>query len=205
MRRFSLLFAALVVLTTVMSGLGYANGPGGSKECHVKNDDCDNATDEDTGTASDDVDHDGRIDEDSPGDTNLDGNNDDDLDGLIDEDWADDDNDGKVNEDPPGNALNDAGGNQVDCGDGMVPGAPVSIYAGANGVEACDDNATTPIDGRVIVDFNGRYATIDGDNSNPGPGNGYARVDQGGVHCGDDAENQDSGANQSGNGQDDCG
>jgi hypothetical protein len=207
MRRLTLFFAALVVLTTAISGLGYANGPGGSKECQLKDDDCDGTIDEDTGTISDDLDKDGRIDEDPVGDANGDGNFDDDLDGKVDEDVPDDDNDGKIDEDPPGDALNDAGENQVDCNEqgSTVPGAPVTVYAGTNGVELCDDNSTTPIDGRIVIDFNDKYVAIDGDNSNPAPGNGYARLDQGGVHCGDDAENQDSGANQSGNAQDDCG
>ena len=37
-----------------------------------------------------------------------------------------------------------------------------------------------------------------------GRANGYARLDQGGVHCGDEA-NVDSGASQETNTQEDCG
>jgi hypothetical protein len=206
MRRLSLLFSALVVLTTVLNGIGLAGGPSGSKECHINDDDCDGAIDEDTGTAADDIDRDGLIDEDSAGDTDGDGNFDDDLDGIIDEDEADDDADGAIDEDAPGDALNDPGENQVDCNeDSSVAEAPINVYAGTNGVEVCDDDSTTPIDGRVIVDFDEGYAAIDGDGSNPGPSSGYARLDPDGPHCGDDAHNQDSGADQSENAEDDCG
>ncbi len=57
-------------------------------------------------------------------------------------------------------------------------------YAGSNGVEVCsDDNKAA--DGRIIVDFSKRYASADGDSSNPGQANGYIRVDQKGPRCGD--------------------
>jgi hypothetical protein len=208
MRRLSVIFAVLVVLTTVLSGLVQAAGPSGSKECHVQDDDCDGLVNEDTGTAvPDDLDGDGRVDEDPVGDANGDGNPDDDLDGKIDEDVPDDDGDGKINEDPPGNAVNNPTENQVDCNEqnSQVSQQGINVYAGANGLEVCDDGGTTPIDGRVIVSKDG-YASIDGDNSNPGAGNGYARVDQNGPHCGNEA-NQDSSASQSGNSnaQADCG
>ncbi len=183
-----------------------AEGPSGSYECHVKDDDCDRAIDEDTGTATDDIDGDGLIDEDDPGDTDGDGNPDDDGDGAVDEDVSDDDHDGAVDEDAPGNAVNNPEENQVDCdaGDATSVGGVVYVYAGTNGAEVCDENSTTPIDGRVVVNADEGYVAIDGDNSNPGPGNGYARFDPDGPHCGDE-NNQDSGADQSDNDQADCG
>jgi hypothetical protein len=183
--------------------------------------DGDGRIDEDTGTALDDNDGDGRIDEDPAGDVNGDGNPDDDGDGRIDEDPADDDGDGAVNEDPAdddgdgavdedpvGDAADDPAENQVDCNEQTstdVTGL-AKLYAGANGVEVCaDDGSQFPVDGRATVTTDqGGYAAIDGDNSNPAPGNGYARLDQGGLHCGDET-NQDSSADQSGNTAQDCG
>jgi hypothetical protein len=200
----ALLLALLCLFT--FAGTAIADGPSGSTECHLKDDDCDNAIDEDTGAASDDADGDGAIDEDDVGDTNGDGNPDDDLDGAVDEDVSDDDSDGAIDEDAPGDAT-DEGENQVDCGDGGTDVAGVgNVYAGTNGAEVCaDDSSSAPIDGRATVDTEEGYVAIDGDNSNTqGPSNGYARVDEDGVHCGDES-NQDAGADQSSNKQDDCG
>jgi hypothetical protein len=185
-----------------------AAGPSGSSECHIQDDDCDGVLDEDTGTASDDSDADGRIDEDSAGDTNGDGNADDDLDGRVDEDPADDDGDGSVNEDPVGDGADDAGENQVDCNETAsedVAGA--QLYVGSNGAELCNEGgfAAPVVEGRAIATTDdGGYLTIDGDGSNTAPADGYARLDQDGVHCGDEA-NVDSGASQETNTQEDCG
>src|SRR5574341_1176963 len=93
-------FALGLVSSLCLAGAAWADGPSGSTECALADDDCDGAVDEDTGaaaddndgdglvdedtgTAADDNDGDGRVDEDSPGDTNGDGNLDDDLDGLV--------------------------------------------------------------------------------------------------------------------------
>lgn len=182
--------------------------------------DGDGRVDEDTGTTLDDNDGDGRVDEDSAGDTNGDGNLDDDLDGRVDEDPADDDGDGRVNEDVAdddgdgsidedgaGDAADDAGENQVNCNEQTsedVAGA--QLYAGSNGVELCNEGGLAgAIEGRAIATTDqGGYIAIDGDGTNPAPGNGYARVDQSGFHCGDES-NLDSGASQGGNTQEDCG
>jgi hypothetical protein len=197
-----------VVFGLVLCGPAMGAGPSGSSECHIQDDDCDTVIDEDTGTApSDDNDGDGRVDEDSVGDTNGDGNADDDLDGRIDEDPADDDGDGAVNEDPVGDAADDAGENQVNCNEQAsedVAGA--QLYAGSNGVELCNEGGLAgAVEGRAIATTDdGGYMTIDGDGNNPAPADGYARLDQGGVHCGDET-NLDSGASQEANTQDDCG
>jgi len=183
-----------------------AEGPSGSYECHLNDDDCDRAIDEDTGAEADDNDGDGLIDEDDIGDPDGDGNPDDDADGSIDEDVADDDGDGTVDEDGVGNAVNNPEENQVDCSEGNSTdvGGVTYVYAGENGAEVCDDRSTLPIDGRVVVDAENGYVAIDGDNSNPGASSGYARLDPDGPHCGDE-NNQDSGADQSNNDESDCG
>jgi hypothetical protein len=206
--RLSLIFAGFLAIFLIAGGAAFAAGPSGSTECHIQDDDCDGLIDEDTGGPADDNDGDGLIDEDSPGDVNGDGDPDDDGDGLVDEDPADDDGDGLVDEDPVGDAADDPSENQVDCNEeaSQDAGGVFYLYAADNGVEACaDDGSQLPVDGRAIVTTDdGGYATIDGDNTNPEPSNGYARLDQGGVHCGDE-ENQDSGADQSGNTPEDCG
>jgi hypothetical protein len=175
--------AALLILTLAAACLAmavpaFAAGPSGSTECHLADDDCD-----------------GAIDEDPAGDANGDGLPDDDGDGLADEDAA-------------GDAADDPGENQVNCNEQTSTSvAGVSyLYVGANGVEGCaDDTSALPVDGRATATTDqGGYAAIDGDNSNPGVSNGYARVDQGGVHCGN-TTNQDSGADQSSNTSADCG
>jgi hypothetical protein len=208
MRRLGTLIGVLAfVASFLVGGMALADGPSGSRECHLHDDDCDGVLDEDTGMPSDDADGDGLIDEDSAGDTNGDGNPDDDLDGLVDEDVADEDGDGLVNEDPTGDALNDAGENQTDCNEAGSTnvGGIGYLYAGANGAELCgDEGSSLPIDGRATVDIQNRYIAIDGDNSNTAPANGYLRIDQAGVHCGNDT-NQDSSADQSGNSSSDCG
>jgi hypothetical protein len=209
MHRLPLFLAALLAMWLLgLGGVAFAEGPSGSTECHIQDDDCDGTIDEDTGGPADDNDGDGLIDEDPPGDVNGDGNPDDDLDGLVDEDPADDDGDGLVDEDPVGDAADDPGENQVDCNEDASQdvGGVTYLYVAENGVEGCaDDGSQLPIDGRAAVTTDdGGYATADGDNSNPEPINGYARVDQNGVHCGDE-ENQDSGADQSSNTPEDCG
>ena len=92
-------FLVVVALFAIASfpAIAQADGPSGSTECHINDDDCDGAIDEDTGGTVDDNDSDGRIDEDPIGDANGDGNLDDDLDGAVDEDTPDDDADGSVN------------------------------------------------------------------------------------------------------------
>ncbi len=169
----------LGALFFAFAGTAYAAGPSGSTECHLADDDCD-----------------GAIDEDPAGDANGDG-------------LADDDGDGLADEDAAGDAADDAGENQVDCNEAASQdvGGVTYLYVGQNGVEGCaDDGSSLPIDGRAIATTDGGgYATIDGDNSNTAPANGYARIDQGGVHCGN-TTNQDSGtADQSANTAADCG
>ena len=169
--------AVLLVVLFAMSGIAFADGPSGSTECHLQDDDCD-----------------GAIDEDPVGDANGDGNPDDDGDGLIDED-------------PVGDAADDPGENQVDCNEqSSTSAAGVGyVYVGTNGAEVCaDDTSAAPIDGSATVDAEEGYVAADGDNSNPAPGNGYIRVDESGVHCGDE-NNQDSSADQTQNTSSDCG
>jgi hypothetical protein len=199
--------AALFAFGLVLVGPAAADGPSGSTECHLKDDDCDGAIDEDTGGAQDDSDGDGRVDEDPVGDANGDGNLDDDLDGRVDEDVPDDDGDGAVNEDGVGDAADDAGENQVNCNEGGSTdvGGLGFVSASSSGAEVCaDQGSAIPLDGRIVVSAEDGYVAIDGDNSNPGASNGYARVDESGVHCGD-TENQDSGADQTNNTPEDCG
>lgn len=206
MRRLILLFAMLFALSAVFGGTASADGPSGSTECHLQDDDCDGIVDEDTGASADDNDADGRIDEDPPGDANGDGNADDDLDGFVDEDPADDDGDGSVDEDPPGDATDNDGENQVDCNESTSQdvGGVFYLFVGESGVESCaDDGSSLPVDGRAILSGDG-YAAIDGDADNPGQSTGYARLDDSGLHCGDET-NQDSTADQSGNTAEDCG
>jgi hypothetical protein len=171
------LLAVLLVVLFAMSGIAFADGPSGSTECHLQDDDCD-----------------GAIDEDPVGDADGDGNPDDDGDGLIDED-------------PVGDAADDPGENQVDCNEtsSTDAGGVGYVYAGSNGAEVCaDDTSAAPIDGSATVDAEEGYVAADGDNSNPAPGNGYIRVDESGVHCGDE-NNQDSSADQTQNTSSDCG
>jgi hypothetical protein len=73
-------------------------------------------------------------------------------------------------------------------------------------LEGCaGDGSALPVDGSAAATTDqGGYATIDGDNDNPAPVNGYARIDQSGVHCGN-TTNQDSSADQSADTSADCG
>lgn len=209
MRRLALLVAALFALSFVFVGTAIADGPSGSTECHLQDDDCDGSIDEDTGGTADDNDGDGLIDEDPPGDANGDGNADDDGDGSVDEDPADDDGDGAVDEDPAGDAKDDPGENQVDCNEesSQDVGGLFFLFVGESGVESCaDDGSQLPVDGRAIVTSDqGGYASIDGDNNNPPPLNGYARVDEGGFHCGDENNQDSTSEDQSENTSEDCG
>jgi hypothetical protein len=177
MRRLLAVLAALFAFGLVWVGPAAADGPSGSSECHLNDDDCD-----------------GAIDEDPAGDANGDGN-------------PDDDGDGATDEDAIGDAADDPKENQVDCNEGNSTdvGGLGFVSAGESGAEVCADDASAiPIDGRVIVSAEEGYVAIDGDNSNPAPANGYARADESGVHCGDTA-NQDSGADQTENTPEDCG
>lgn len=209
MQRLSVLAVALLAVWLVaFGGTAFAAGPSGSTECHLADDDCDGGIDEDTGTASDDEDGDGRVDEDPVGDADGDGNADDDLDGAVDEDVPDDDGDGAVDEDGVGDAADDPGENHVTCSDSSQDvGGIAHLSVGESGVEGCaDDSSALPIDGRAIVTTDqGGYAAIDGDNSNPGTSNGYARLDQSGPHCGNTANQDATQADQGGNTAADCG
>lgn len=206
MRRWCVLAVMLLFASLGIGGVAVA-GPSGSTECHLQDDDCDGTIDEDTGNTSDDQDGDGLIDEDPVGDANADGNVDDDGDGLIDEDVPDDDNDGLIDEDPVGDATDNDGENEVDCSEGSSTdvGGVAYVYAGSDGAEVCaDDSSAFAIDGSATIDTEEGYVAIDGDNSNAVPLNGYVRVDESGVHCGDE-NNQDSGAAQGENTSSDCG
>lgn len=176
MRRISLCCAPLVALFWTLGGTAFAVGPTGSTECHIQDDDCD-----------------GAIDEDPAGDADGDGVLDDDGDGLVDEDAA-------------GDAADDPGENQVDCSDGSQSvGGVAYVSGGSGGAEVCADNTSSaPVDGRVIVDADEGYVAADGDQDNPAPLNGYVRADEQGFHCGDE-NNQDSTADQSSNTSEDCG
>ena len=54
------------VLGLVVCGPALADGPSGSTECHLQDDDCDGVIDEDTGGTADDNDGDGRVDVEAP-------------------------------------------------------------------------------------------------------------------------------------------
>jgi hypothetical protein len=178
-RRLMLFLVALMTTWLLaLGGTALAAGPSGSNECALADDDCD-----------------GMVDEDPAGDANGDLNDDDDGDGAIDED-------------PAGDAADDPGENQVTCSDSSQDvGGVFSLHAGASGLEACaDDGSALPIDGRAIATTDqGGYVAIDGDNSNPEPSNGYARIDQSGPHCGNLANQDSTAEDQSGNTAADCG
>lgn len=95
--------------------------------------------------------------------------------------------------------------NQVTCGTGTdVAGA--NVYAGSNGIEVCNDNADLPMQGRVIVTSDdGGYIAADGDADNAPEAQGWLRIDQGGIRCGDPTGNLDSTHPGAGDTQDDCG
>jgi hypothetical protein len=96
-----------------------------------------------------------------------------------------------------------AGTNQVDCGgpsNNLVPGAPVTIAGEQTGtggaLVVCNDSASLPIQGRVILtgDTSGGYIAADGDadNTQDPKAAGFVRADIGanpGVRCGDPAGN----------------
>jgi hypothetical protein len=178
MRRLCLLIVGVLAICLIPATTAFAAGPSGSTECALADDDCD-----------------GAIDEDPAGDANGDLNDDDDGDGAVDEDAA-------------GDAADDPGENQVTCSaDSQDVGGVFHLSAGANGAEACADDASAlPIDGRLFATTDqGGYAAIDGDNSNPEPANGYARIDQSGPHCGNLANQDSTAEDQSGNTAADCG
>lgn len=71
--------------------------------------------------------------------------------------------------------------NQVKCAEGTDTPAG-RLYGGANGVEQCSDDNAAP-DGRIIVSFDGQYASADGDADNPSQATGWARLDSSGLTC----------------------
>lgn len=96
--------------------------------------------------------------------------------------------------------------NQVTCGSGTA--TPVGVvYAQSNGVEVCNDGTgAVPLQGRIIVtNEQGGYVAADGDADNPGQGQGWIRVDGGGVRCGDDAGPRDATHPTAADGMEDCG
>lgn len=177
MRRLGLLLALLIMLLVAIPGVALADGPSGSTECHLSDDDCD-----------------GAIDEDPIGDVNGDGN-------------LDDDGDGAVDEDPVGDATDDGENQvDCNEGSSQNVGGVAYVSAGTGGAEACaDDTSQLPVDGRLIVDADDGYVAVDGDNSNTAPSNGYVRLDGSGVHCGDEQNQDSTAADQSGNTAQDCG
>ena len=126
MPKAALLMLMLAAACLAMAAPAFAAGPSGSTECHLADDDCD-----------------GAIDEDPAGDANGDG-------------LADDDGDGAADEDAAGDAADDAGENQVDCNEAASQsvGGVTYLYVGANGIEGCaDDGSSLPIDGRAAATF----------------------------------------------------
>jgi hypothetical protein len=109
---------------------------------------------------------------------------------------------------PSGSREENADGtydNQVQCGKGTRTPAGV-IYAGTNGVEACNDRGPLPVQGRTIVTTNsGGYVAVDGDGNNPGITKGWIRVDRSGVRCGDDRGRRDATHPDSRDTRADCG
>lgn len=71
--------------------------------------------------------------------------------------------------------------NSVKCGEGSDTPAG-RLYGGANGVESCSDDNGSP-DGRIIVSFDGQYASADGDKDNPEQARGFLRLDSSGPTC----------------------
>jgi len=67
MRRAAVLLALALAPVGLIAPAWAADGPSGSKECHIADDDCDGRIDEDPVNGADD-DGDGRVDEDPPGD-----------------------------------------------------------------------------------------------------------------------------------------
>lgn len=81
-------------------------------------------------------------------------------------------------------------GREVKCAEGTdTPGG--RIYAGSNGAEACSDDSASP-DGRIIVDFAGKYAAVDGDATNGSNGDGFVRLDASGASCGNNQAHDSS-------------
>lgn len=79
--------------------------------------------------------------------------------------------------------------NDVQCDGGEATPAG-HVYAAEDGVEVCNDGQggeVTPVQGRIIVDFNEGYVAADGDQDNVFEGDdtltGYVRIDETGVHC----------------------
>lgn len=107
--------------------------------------------------------------------------------------------------DPVTGVCSDVWDNQVTCGAGTQAGG-ATVYAGPNGVEVCNDDADLPIQGRAIATTDdGGYIAADGDADNAPEAQGWIRVDQNGVRCGDPTGNLDSTHPGTADGQDDCG
>lgn len=89
---------------------------------------------------------------------------------------------------PSGSTESDE--NEVTCRDGTSAGG-VIVYTGDDGAELCNDGGAPGLRGRIIVATDEGYVAADGDAANPYPLDHYLRVDRGGAHCGNPA-NQDS-------------
>ncbi|HEX9713894.1 MAG TPA: hypothetical protein VGB52_15235 [Actinomycetota bacterium] len=96
--------------------------------------------------------------------------------------------------------------NNVTCGDGQDAGVG-RIYAGANGVEVCNDGSgALPLHGRIIVTSDdGGYVAADGDRDNAPEAQGWARVDGSGLRCGADDGSLDATHPGDGDTADNCG
>ena len=94
--------------------------------------------------------------------------------------------------DPVTGVCSEVWDNQVSCGAGTDVGG-ATVYAGPNGVEVCNDDADLPIQGRAIATSDdGGYIAADGDADNATEAQGWVRVDQSGVRCGDPAGSLDA-------------
>lgn len=59
-----------------------------------------------------------------------------------------------------------------------------NVYAGDDGIEICNDDDATPVQGRIIVTSDqGGYIAVDGDSSSGQVLGGYVRIDGNGLHC----------------------
>jgi hypothetical protein len=109
--------------------------------------------------------------------------------------------------------------NEVDCGSGQAADTPALAGnlggdpAAMEGYgEICsDDDNVAPIQGRILVDgsqADGINVSVDGDASNPAPGDGWVSVHVGSapsVSCGDAEGNLDSQTPTDADTQEDCG
>ena len=83
-----------------------------------------------------------------------------------------------------GSGSCDTPDDQVQCGSGTDTGAGV-VSASATGAEFCNEGDVLPVQGRVGAQQECSCAYIDGDEDNNHDLllNGWARIDQEGVHC----------------------